>query len=88
MRTPEQYYEIYRDFKTMLVERVNVSTMHINSIQATCKIADLDKIHAITFIVYAYKYWYAYVMDILNGEYNYIHMTSMVWDSYVEHMSK
>ena len=88
MRTPEQYYEIYRDFKAMLVERVNVSTMHINSIQATCKIADLDKIHAITFIAYAYKYWYAYIMDTLNGEYNYIHMTSMVWESYVEHMSK
>ena len=53
MRTPEQYYEIYRDFKGMLVERVNVSCMHINNINATCKIADLDKIHAITFMVYA-----------------------------------
>ena len=88
MKTPEQYYEIYRDFKGMLVERVNVSCMHINNINATCKIADLDKIHAITFMVYVYKYWYAYVMDIINGEYNYINMTSMVWNSYLEHMAK
>lgn len=87
MKTPEQYYEIYRDFKTMLVERFNVSTMHINSIQATCKIADLDKIHAITFMVYIYKYWNAYTMDIINGNYNYIHMTSTVWESYLEHMA-
>ena len=87
MKTPEQYYEIYRDFKGMLVPRVNESCMHINNINATCKIADLDKIHAITFMLYIYEYWYAYTMDIINGEYNYINMTSMVWNSYIEHMS-
>ena len=87
MKTSEQYYEIYRDFRGMLVPRVNISTMHINSIQATCKIADLDKIHAIIFAQYIYKYWYAYTMDIINGSYNYIHMTSMVWDSFTEHMA-
>ena len=88
MKTPEQYFEIFRDFRGMLVTKANDITMHINSIHAVCKIESLDKIHAILFAQYIYTYWNAYTMDIINGEYSYIHMTSMVWESFKEHMEK
>lgn len=87
MRTSEQYFEIYQEFKNMLVSKANDITMHINSIQATCKIADLDKIHAVLFAQYIYEYWNAYTIDIINGNYNYIHMTGIVWESFIEHMT-
>lgn len=85
MKTPEQYFEIYRDFRGMLIS--NDITMHINSITAICEIENLDKTHAILFTQYICEYWNAYTMDIINGHYNYIHMTDMVWDSFVEHMA-
>lgn len=89
--TPKQYYEMYRDFKGMLVNRANAITMHISNtenIKAACKIADLDAIHAVLFAQYINKYWHAYCWDIIQGEYNYINMTSMVWESFKEHMAK
>lgn len=86
MKTQEQYYEIYRDFKGMLMPKVNGSMNHIK--QAINNIADLDKTNAITFMLFAYEYWYAYIMDIIEGNYNYIRFTGMVWSSYLEHMEK
>lgn len=87
MKTAQQYYETYRDFMGMLVSKANDMTMHMDSIKAVCKIESLDKIHAIIFTQYISEYWNAYTMDIINGCYNYIHMTGMVWDAFVEHMA-
>lgn len=86
--TVEQYYEMYRDFRGMLITRANDLTMHISNIEAVVKIANLDQIHAVLFAQYINKYWHAYCWDIIQGEYNYINMTSMVLDSFKEHMAK
>ena len=91
MKTTEQYYEMYRDFKGMLLSEFNGKIMHTNSMRADsmramCKIADLDRLHAIMFMVYICEYWHAYTMDIINGRFLYIHMTGIVWDSFVEYV--
>ena len=86
--TSNQYYEMYRDFRGMLLAKANQINMPMDSIEIIGKIANLDRIHAILFADYINQHWHAYCWDIIMGEYHYIHMTGIVWDSFKEYMAK
>lgn len=82
----KQYYEMFRDFKGMLVDKGYELTLHKNNINAIETIERMDKANAISFLIYIFEFWYAYTMDIINGNFDYINMTNMVLESFYEYM--
>jgi len=84
----EKQYKIYEGFRNRLASKYADMTMHINNINAIEKIINLDYMRAVLFMNYIIEYWYAYTSDIINGHYKHINMTSIVWNSFLDHMAR
>lgn len=82
-------YGAFLDFRGMLIEYFcKNSNANLEIGHTAMKIDLMDKIHQTLFMVYILEYWNAYTMDIINGNYNYVNLTSMVWNSWLEHMAR
>ena len=83
-------YNVFKDFKGMLVPYVtdNGKTLDLDVLYATLYIDRLNDIRKPLFMIYILKYWYAYTMDIIEGKYEYVNYTPMVWSAFCRHMSR
>ena len=82
-------YKVFLNFKKMLsdyfIKNYNAD-LEIGRI--AFKLAAMDKIHQTLFMIYVFEYWNAYAMDIINGKYNYVNLTELVYNSWLEHMAR
>ena len=53
----KQYYEMFRDFKGMLVDKGYELTLHKNNINAIETIERMDKANAISFLIYIFEFF-------------------------------
>ena len=77
----------FSDYKGMLVDYICKGDADLDLALTGCAICKLDEIHRQLFMVYILEYWNAYTMDIINGTYRFINYTSMVYQSFIEHMA-
>ena len=89
---PSQLLNVYKDFYGMLTKyyTYHADDCDIDELHIACRMGTHleDNIHKILFTVYLIEYWNAWFIDVLDGEYKYIHMINMVWDSWLEYMAK
>ena len=87
--TLEQIKHVFSEYKGMLVEyaKDHEATIDLNLLHTMLKIANLDEIYGLLFMIYISKYWHAYTMDIIEGKYVYINYTDMVYNSFIEYMA-
>ena len=83
-------YGAFLDFKGMLVNYANNNAQKLDFETLGCAyiINRLDKMHSILFVKYLIEYWTAYTMDIIDGRYNYVKLTEMVFNSWLEHKTR
>ena len=84
--TVENLYEAFRDFRGAVNNYLVNYNADLNFALFAVSISKMDKIHQSLFMVYLLEYWYAYTMDIINGDYKYVNVTNIVWKSWKEHM--
>ena len=86
--TVNQINSVYEDFKGMLLPYVEEhgDTLDLGILRVTLKITTLNEIHKTIFMTYALKYWYAYTMDIIEGKYECINCTTMMWNLFCYYM--
>ena len=80
--------EVFADYKGMLCEYAQLSLANIDTKDVALKICNLNETHQIMFADYITSRWEEYTKAIINGKYKYIHLTQMVYDSWVEYMKE
>ena len=83
-------YGAFLDFKGMSISyaKKNANKLDVETLGCIYIISRLDKVHGALFMVYVLEYWNAYAMDIIEGKYNHVKLTEIVFNSWLEHMGK
>lgn len=76
--------EKFRDFREKAVAYVAKPNANAEVCFVFGQICVMDEEVRIDFMRYIFDYWYAYTLDIINGTYKYVSLTSAVWNAWVE----
>lgn len=78
----------YADFAGMAQEYTNKPKADGETCFYLGKICSMNKSESVSFMEYILDSWNAYAFDIINGNYKYIKMTRMVYESWVEYSNR